>query len=410
MKKLLLSAITLVAFSSANAQITYKGSVNNLVIPPKEFCYNGQIKFVAEEHDYNDYYKFMTLDENFEIEKTFTFNCKGSEYIRTYQRKREGSAVIENYEDELLYENISSWEEAKEGDSYGWWYNAVEKDNYELWPEDDFYNYYEYNIFGAKYPRWIYYWNPENKNVYKRYYSYKTLYTGDWYTYDSTTYTNYTEPCYFTYYDYDNNGSLSGEGYGAGFYATQTLFNSDEKYEMLITHTSQSETIDDEGDFDGDGEIDHRVIESGEFITGYSIISEDGDVIFSINSDYQRNDMYKYGEVYILKANGKFYIYDGNIWEINRETSSIKQVAKLKGMRVSPTIAEQTDNITVELGEGSNAKEIVVVNGNGQVVKQIPVKNGERQITINAGSLNRGLNILNARGAKGNNNCKIIVK
>lgn len=409
MKKLLLSAIALVAFSSANAQITYKGAVDNLAIPPKEFCYNGQIKFVAEEHDYEKYYKFMTYDENFEVEKTFTFNCKASEYIRTYQRKREGSAAIENYEDELLYENKSSWEEAKAAIYDEWWAVVVEKDNYVIWPENG-YNYYRDDIFGTKYPTWIIYWNPENKNVYKRSYSYKTLYTGDWYTYDSTTLTNYTKPCYFTYYDYDNNSSFSGESYGAGFYATQTLFNSDEKYEMLTTLSSQSEIIDDEGDYDGDGEIDHRVIESGEIITGYSIISEDGDVIFSTNySDNPINWMNKFGEVYILKANGKFYIYDGNIFEINRETSSIKQVAKLKGMRVSPTIAEQTDNITVELGEGSNAKEIVV-NGNGQVVKQIPVKNGERQITINAGSLNRGLNILNARGAKGNNNCKIIVK
>lgn len=410
MKKLLLSAIALAAFSSANAQITYKGSVNNLVIPPKEFCYNGQIKFVAEEHDYNHFYKFMTLDENFEVEKTFTFNSKASEYILSYQRKREGSAAIENYEDELLYENKSSWEEAKAAIYDEWGAIVVEKDNYVIWPENGYY-YYSDNIFGTKYPTWIIYWNPENKNVYIRRYSYKTLYTGDWYTYDSTTLTDYTGPCYFTYYDYDNNSSFSGEGYGAGFYATQTLFNSDEKYEMLITHSSQSETIYNESDYDGDGEIDHRKIKSGEIITGYSIISEDGDVIFSTNvSDGRFNDKNYYTEVFILKANGKFYIYDGNIWEINRETSSIKQVAKLKGMRVSPTIAEQTDNITVELGEGSNAKEIVVVNGNGQVVKQIPVKNGERQITINAGSLNRGLNILNARGAKGNNNCKIIVK
>ena len=194
------------------------------------------------------------------------------------------------------------------------------------------------------------------------------------------------EPLYFEFNDFDNNRCVE-----TGFCISQTLFNNDEKYEALVPKFSQSE-------------VDHP--------TGLSVVSEDGTELYSIEADIALQT-----EVIIMKINGKLYIATGDpsdenyvFFEINRETSSIKQVAKLKGMRVSPTIAEQTDNITVELGEGSNAKEIVVVNGNGQVVKQIPVKNGERQITINAGSLNRGLNILNARGAKGNNNSKIIVK
>ena len=283
MKKLLLSAITLVAFSSANAQLSESGKGKGYIrIAPKEFCYDGKVKLIMYETEYSEPTSiFKIYDSNFEVEKTVTLNL-----------------------------------------GYGASRSAI-------------------------------------------------------------------EPIYFEFSDYDNNRCVE-----QGFNISQTLFNNDEKYEALVPKYTQKEVM---------------------YPTGLSVVSEDGTELYSIELDFALPEYSDYFK--LMKINGKLYIavqdvtYDNYVFfEINRETSSIKQVAKLKGMRVSPTIAEQTDNITVELGEGSNAKEIVVVNGNGQVVKQIPVKNGERQITINAGSLNRGLNILNARGAKGNNNCKIIVK
>lgn len=283
MKKLLLSAITLVAFSSANAQLSESGKGKGYIrIAPKEFCYDGKVKLIMDETEYGEPTSiFKIYDSNFEVEKTVTLNL-----------------------------------------GYGASRSAI-------------------------------------------------------------------EPIYFEFSDYDNNRCVE-----QGFNISQTLFNNDEKYEALVPKYTQKEVM---------------------YPTGLSVVSEDGTELYSIELDFALPEYSDYFK--LMKINGKLYIavqdetYDNYVFfEINRETSSIKQVAKLKGMRVSPTIAEQTDNITVELGEGSNAKEIVVVNGNGQVVKQIPVKNGERQVTINAGSLNRGLNILNARGAKGNNNCKIIVK
>ena len=283
MKKLLLSAIALVAFSSANAQLSESGKGKGYIrVAPKEFCYDGKVKLIMDETEYGEPTSiFKIYDSNFEVEKTVTLNL-----------------------------------------GYGASRSAIRS-------------------------------------------------------------------IYFEFSDYDNNRCVE-----QGFNISQTLFNNDEKYEALVPKYTQKEVMDP---------------------TGLSVVSEDGTELYSIELGFALPEYSDYFK--LMKINGKLYIavqdetYDNYVFfEINRETSSIKQVAKLKGMRVSPTIAEQTDNITVELGEGSNAKEIVVVNGNGQVVKQIPVKNGERQITINAGSLNRGLNILNARGAKGNNNCKIIVK
>lgn len=408
MKKLLLSAIALVAFSSANAQLSESGKGKGYIrVAPKEFCYDGKVKLIMDESEYGETASiFKIYDSNFEVEKTITLNLEESKYKEIEQRRHYGAPVLDRYEDSWTYEYAETWEEAKE--YFDERFNE-EKEGYQLWPNTED-RYYEFETFGKTYPYGYYYWNPEDKKIYYRINYYTDTYTGDWYNYDEDEGTRTIEPIYFELNDYDNNRCVE-----RGFSISQTLFNNDEKYETLVPKYSQREVIADERDADGDGVIDHRTISVGRYPTGLSVVSEDGTELYSIETDF---GMAGYSDYYeLLKINGKLYIgaedesYDNYIFfEINRETSSIKQVAKLKGMRVSPTIAEQTDNITVELGEGSNAKEIVVVNGNGQVVKQIPVKNGERQITINAGSLNRGLNILNARGAKGNNNCKIIVK
>ena len=75
-----------------------------------------------------------------------------------------------------------------------------------------------------------------------------------------------------------------------------------------------------------------------------------------------------------------------------------------------PTLLNREQQITVELGEGNNAKEITVVNSNGQVVKRVPVEEGQRTITIPANDLGRGLNVLNTRTDRGQGSCKIIVQ
>ncbi|MBO5465879.1 MAG: hypothetical protein J6A02_00375 [Prevotella sp.] len=406
MKKLLLSAIALVAFSSANAQLSESGKGKGYIrVAPKEFCYDGKVKLIMDESGYGETAGiFKIYDSNFEVEKTVTLNLGESKYKEIKQRRHYGAPVLIGYEDYKNYEYAETWEEAKGLFNMN---EYTEKEGYQLWENTED-RYYKFETFGKTYPYSYYYWNPEDKYIYYRSNNYTDTYTGDWYNYDEDEGTRTIEPIYFEFNDYDNNRSVE-----IGFSISQTLFNNDEKYEALVPKFSQKEVISNEIDEDGDGVIDHRTMSVGRYTTGFSVVSEDGTELYSIETDF-----HLYLDA-LVKINGKLYIIadvnnsddeDCIFFEINRETSNIKQVAKLKGMRVSPTIAEQTDNITVELGEGSNAKEIVVVNGNGQVVKQIPVKNGERQITINAGSLNRGLNILNARGAKGNNNCKIIVK
>ena len=73
-------------------------------------------------------------------------------------------------------------------------------------------------------------------------------------------------------------------------------------------------------------------------------------------------------------------------------------------------MADRSQQITVELGEGNNAKEITVVNSSGQVVKRVPMEEGQREITISARELGTGLNVVNTRTEQGSGSCKIIVR
>lgn len=77
---------------------------------------------------------------------------------------------------------------------------------------------------------------------------------------------------------------------------------------------------------------------------------------------------------------------------------------------VFPTMPAREEQITVELGEGTNATEITVVNSLGQVVKRVSVEEGQRTVIIPANELGSGLNVVNARNGQSQGSCKIIVR
>lgn len=179
---------------------------------------------------------------------------------------------------------------------------------------------------------------------------------------------------------------------------TQNIFNTDDNFEFLVLHYTEPE------------------------IVGYiTINSSDGSIIETIYPDngYRFSD--RYYRVYrienncfmVLMEHGGSY-YQGNyeekylIYQISQTQGLIKLDAELP-ISVFPTVADRGQQITVELGENSNATEITVVNELGQVVNRVPV-NGQSSVTIPTTGLGSGLNILNTNTAKGNSGCKIIIK
>ena len=175
---------------------------------------------------------------------------------------------------------------------------------------------------------------------------------------------------------------------------TQNLFNTDNSFEYI-----EAEGVVSDWNF---------------YQTALHIKSSNGSTLWSFNVEegYRCN-------CYILKMNNKYYLLVGeynddydyryHLYFIS-QGQGLTEVKTELPISVFPSIANRNQQITVELGEGNNAKEVTVVNGLGQVIKRMPVEEGQRQVTIPAQELNSGLNVVNSRTQQGQGSCKIIVQ
>lgn len=414
MKKLFLLAVTLVSLVNVSAQVSQVGGLSgDLNITPKVFSYNGVVNLTSVTVE--DKVTTFTI-YNDEIEKIKSFSYDINTSYEIVEQRRKEVVVLENKDMKVWQENVSTWEYAKavvgptraSTDSFTE-NGMIVKDGYQLWWNEPG-CYYYYEKFGMTYPTEYFYWSSEENIIYVVSCSYRTEYAGDWEEISRSKYTA-GEPWYCELYDFENNGNTAD----LGFVLTQTLFNNDEKYEFIVPTVTNGEMyVLSSYDYDGNGEDDHRTVQYGK-TSGFSIVSEDGTVLQTVTGDCPENNDYGM----ILKINGKLYLgvewyRDGmdytDFYKIDPQASSITRMGTIEGVSVSPTIAESSQDITVELGEGSNAQEIVVVNAAGQTVKRISVSAGQRQVKFNAGSLGRGMNVVNTRGAKGMGSHKIIVK
>lgn len=179
----------------------------------------------------------------------------------------------------------------------------------------------------------------------------------------------------------------------SGLLFTQNLFNTDNSFEYI--------------------EAEGFEVDYGVYQTALHIKSSNGSTLWSFNAEegYRCN-------CYILKMNNKYYLLVGeynddydyryHLYFIS-QGQGLTEVKTELPISVFPSIANRNQQITIELGEGNNAKEVTVVNGLGQVIKRMSVEEGQRQITIPAQELNSGLNVVNSRTQQGQGSCKIIV-
>ena len=191
------------------------------------------------------------------------------------------------------------------------------------------------------------------------------------------------------YWDISNlYSNFSGDSGIFPLIFTQNLFNFDDHYEY---------------------------IEVGE--TEWRIKSTSGSTVQTINAE----------EGYLTQNDGGIMKIDDNYYLILVEKSFSQDIHKILFYRIDhiqgltkvnvelpisvfPTMTTREHQITVELGEGNNAKEVTVVNSLGQVVKRVPIEEGQREITIPTSNFSRGLNVVNTRTEQGQGSCKIIVQ
>lgn len=160
---------------------------------------------------------------------------------------------------------------------------------------------------------------------------------------------------------------------------------------------------------------DFEYFQYGNNWQSFYVKSSNGSTLWSFNAEAGY-----YCNANFLKVEDKYYLLvsesNGNYQERRLHLYYISQVDGLMEIEtelpisVFPSIANRGQQITVELGEGNNAKEITVVNSLGQVVKRVSVEEGQREVTIPTKNLGSGLNVVNTRTEQGQGSCKIIVR
>jgi len=201
-------------------------------------------------------------------------------------------------------------------------------------------------------------------------------------------------PLRLEFYDFD--GNLLQEDIFTRY--TQTLFNNDNSFEYIKPIYSTN-TINSTYDYE---------------VERFDILSEDGSVVNTITLEdgYLARpsiDLYKFGNkfyIYIEVANSESEEREAAWYRIDQQTQSISRVENVP-FKVFPTLTDRNSDITVQLEEGTNAREIVVVDAMGREVKSVPVQPGQREVKVSTRGLSAGLGFITDRR---NNAVKIIVR
>ena len=177
---------------------------------------------------------------------------------------------------------------------------------------------------------------------------------------------------------------------------TQTLFNNDVKFEYIVP-----------------------VLDENREVSALQVVSDDGTIIYTFTFDVNvsqydwsmdlikiENRLYVYVSYKIGRDDNYNTLYKTDWYRIDRQTQSITRVENVP-FNVFPTVAERGSDITVQLEEGTNAREIVVVDAMGREVKSVPVAQGQHEVKINTSDLGHGMGFVSDRK---NGAVKIIVR
>lgn len=347
-----------------------------------------------------------------------SFQIKHESYVGYERREREPIPVLVNkYFSDSFY-NYTGYKEWLEGaDSM-----YVDEDGRKIYIME----YYYKSQYGKKYPSsgfyriWSDYYDEEVIAVFE--FEYQEKYDGDWIE-EQDRY--YIDDIGVEFNDLTNPNSFAAGDGGFG-YITQTLFNTDSKYEYLHPRYTLKEEIEEE-DRDGDGDVDYICIHRDTQYQGMDVLSEDGSVVLSYTFEQPSNSMeecsiciFEGGQKYIF-----FYLYDWDdmtdddrsVIEIHTIGSNSSQITRVTDnntlMRLLPAMARKNTTVTVELNEeaAKNGGQLMVSDMSGRIVYRTTVSAGESSIRVPLNRMNSGVYnvVLLHKGTKIENS-KLIIK
>ena len=353
------------------------------------------------------------------LNELYLFNEETQEYYFTYNvpaswTENDMKAYLENRSSQ----NIVSITPHPEG---GW----VFVFDMEMYQADgsDAYNYFMVDTYGKQYPKSTCLW--QNGFLYNYYIEYRdesvyaddevTFEYGEWVEVDRGEYSHpMTLSMGFTNYD-SNPSIVYNFNTGDGLCLTQTLFNSDNKYEYLYFPHELSE----ENDY-GHGPIapSPDYYESGTYTEektyyqyslykSFNIMSEEGTILQTVT--FPNGFEMDYLTAQVIQLSGEFYILcqgkmndSGTllIYKINRSSvgASVEQVCAPIKVGVYPNLVNKNQTITIQLSGDNAAKtatDIEVVNMSGQMTDRQTISAGQTHTQIRANKFSTGMNVVN---------------
>lgn len=414
MKHLLTLTAMLCAFAGASAQsvkpvVTQTGYYRDYI--PAEFTSDNKVKLVDYDYEHKDE---ISVFDDFVKVKSVALPAPAKPY--SIIRSREGVVTkYDSYRNEIgqfySLEKSIEYLNSKGYDSIEYQYAVNYIDTILV---GNSYDFFRFDEFGTKYPQRYCLYEGKSGILYECRDDYSVTYTGDWT--ETKEYNDYTISCVerLDFIDYDSHSTDSGKGIPL----TQTLFNSDSKYEYIRDKIRIEADESYEGDRDGDGQVDYEETFYRAACTGFDIVSEDGTVLQSV--DFAVGTLDESGD--ISKINGKYYLRyytyehsEGNhyslVYSIDKGTTSVQQVGEPRRISARPSLAERNTSITVETPAALRDRHLTVTNAAGQTVWKQVIPAGQSSVLIDGSRLSRGLNIVNVEGdSKLDNSCKVIVK
>lgn len=304
----------------------------------------------------------------------------------------------------------------------------------------DAYNYFMVDTYGKQYPERAYLWQNGFLYDYNINYNDESVYAedevtveyGEWVETGTETY-EHTQDERIGFLDYDSQ-SIGGDidGFGDGICLSQTLFNTDDKYEYL----SFPHELSEEYEYDG-GPIappyDHyesctytepKTFYQYSLYKSFNIMSEDGTILQTVTFP-NGFEMTESVTAQIIQLSGEFYILcqgemnDNEtllIYKINRSSvgASVEQVCAPIKVGAFPSVANRNQMITIQLSgdnAGSRQTNLQVVDMQGKVLNQQTIPAGQTTTTIPAHRLSNGMNLIKiTQGNKIIGTEKVIVK
>lgn len=270
---------------------------------------------------------------------------------------------------------------------------------------------YNYDKYGYEYARRYYTLEGRTLYIHEVTFDVEITPTGRWETVEDRTYYdkrgNIEQSAW-----YDFNGK-SLYDYG-GLTITQTLFNSDDKYEYIRTIFQQTSSTE-EYDRNYDGEVDWITTYYEDETAGFEIVNEDGDVLQSIRYE----SLPYHHRFYLITINDKCYLavemenedysYTYEWYALTPGSSTgLKKVQAPVSVTARPAMAKRHESITIETTGDDKNREVNIVDASGKSVWKQTIPAGQKSIRVNAAKLSKGLNVVNVDGKK-EQSVKVIV-